>query len=49
MIDASAVDQLVTHVDDSVRGLGIITEGIEGAAEKSVKLLVVCNIGTYKK
>ncbi|CAC5359753.1 PDS5 [Mytilus coruscus] len=41
MIDVSAVDQLVSHVDDSVRGLGIITEGIDGAAEKSVKLLMV--------
>ena len=45
MIDASAVDKLVNHVDDSVRGLGIITEGIDSAAEKSVKLLVVSWVG----
>ena len=45
MIDASAVDKLVNHVDDSVRGLGIITEGIDNAAEKSVKLLVVSWVG----
>ncbi|XP_069130479.1 sister chromatid cohesion protein PDS5 homolog A-like [Argopecten irradians] len=39
MIDASSINMLVKHVDETVRGLGIITEGIEDAAEKGVRLL----------
>ncbi|KAK3099941.1 hypothetical protein FSP39_012194 [Pinctada imbricata] len=40
MIDAEAIDMLVKHVDESVRGLGIMTEGIDSAAEKGVRLLM---------
>lgn len=42
MFDAAAIEMLVKHVDETVRGLGIITDGIDSAAEKGVRLLVVC-------
>lgn len=41
MFDAAAIEMLVKHVDETVRGLGIITDGIDSAAEKGVRLLVV--------
>ncbi|XP_062616219.1 sister chromatid cohesion protein PDS5 homolog B-like [Saccostrea cucullata] len=40
MFDAAAIEMLVKHVDETVRGLGIITDGIDAAAEKGVRLLV---------
>lgn len=40
MFDAAAIEMLVKHVDETVRGLGIITDGIDSAAEKGVRLLV---------
>lgn len=42
MFDAAAIEMLVKHVDETVRGLGIITDGIDSASEKGVRLLVVC-------
>ena len=41
MIDSEAIDQLVKHVDESVRGLGLITDGIDSPGEKGVRLLMV--------
>ncbi|KAJ8298337.1 hypothetical protein KUTeg_024868 [Tegillarca granosa] len=40
MIDSTAIDMLVKHVDETVQGLGIITEGIDNAGEKGVRLLL---------
>ncbi|KAL5012757.1 hypothetical protein ScPMuIL_011308 [Solemya velum] len=39
MIDSSSMDILVEYVNESVQGLGMITDGIDGAAEKGVRLL----------
>ncbi|KAL3879117.1 hypothetical protein ACJMK2_031429 [Sinanodonta woodiana] len=40
MIDTAAIDLLVKHVDETVRSLGSLTEGIDNAGEKGVKLLL---------
>lgn len=42
MFDVVVIEMLVKYVDEIVRGLGIIIDGIDFVVEKGVRLLVVC-------
>lgn len=42
MFDVVVIEMLVKYVDEIVRGLGIIIDGIDFVLEKGVRLLVVC-------
>ena len=41
MVDNQAVAMLIRHVEDAVKGLGTIADGIDQPGEKGVQLLLV--------